>query len=195
MKQITIYVPGIWNTPGSRNWVGRAVTHTHVNTERRAEKVEYFTSALMRPFGETSRAKKLSRILGFYQGWEIDLVGHSNGTDVILDGLDIAGWPSIRNIHFISAACEADFDINGLNDALDRGRIGSVFIYNGGKDLPLKLAGTPIGKFLGYGTLGRTGPINNRFPDKVGVVTWPAFGHSTAFTEGQFKKTMSHILK
>lgn len=195
MKQVTLFVPGIWNRPGSANFAGRAVTHTMVNTERRAEKVEYFTSALLRPFGETHRAKKLSRTLGFYHGWEVDLVGHSNGTDVILDGLRLAGWPKVRNLHFISGACHADFDDNGLNDALERNRVEKVFIYIGEKDLPLKLAGTWAGKLFGYGTIGKTGAINNRYPSRVTEVRWKEFGHSDAFLEKNFGQTMKHVLQ
>lgn len=195
MNTVTIFVPGILNLPGSNNWVGKAVTHTHVDTGQPAEKVEYFTSALLRPLGQTSRAKKLARVIGFYQGWNIDLVGHSNGTDVILDGLEIAGWPTVRHLHLIAAACKADFDKNGLNSALQRDRVESVSIYIGEKDLPLKLAGTLVGRLLGYGTLGRTGAKNNRFEDRVREVRFKEFGHSSFFTAENFGQTMDAILQ
>src|SRR5262245_26588298 len=86
--KIIIYVCGILTWPGKhRNWTGRAVTHTMTCQPYKAEKVEYFVGALSRPIGESYRARKLISTLRQYEGWEIHLVAHSNGCDVVVDTL------------------------------------------------------------------------------------------------------------
>lgn len=204
--QVFIFINGIMNLPGEAlNWNDRAVTWTHVNRSVNAkllmvaEKVEYFCGPIGRAFGQDQRAKKLTRMLGFYLGWDIVLVGHSNGAAVILDALEMAGWPRIEEVHFVSGACEADFDRNGLNDALSRNRIGKVTVYCGGKDGAMRYARSWFARLLGYGTLGLHGPRNVAASiskaGRVATFLWRSFGHSTCWNEDHFDATMSYFVK
>lgn len=201
MKRIYIFINGINTFPGgSKNWTGRATTWINSLTEYKAEKLEYFCSVITRAFHNKKRAKKLYRTLQYYQGWEIVLVGHSNGCDVILDTLNYyTDWPNIKHIHFISGAGEANFDKNGLNNFIRSGRVGGCNVYVSGRDLPLRIAHTVFGKLLGYGVLGLKGAYNvaEDIKDKVTTywdVPWKNYGHSTAFSDKNFDNTMKLIL-
>jgi hypothetical protein len=192
------YVNGIMNFPGcSTNWNGRAVTHTHVNTDFRAEKIEYFCGPIDRAFGQKDRAEKLFRTVLFYQGWDIDLVGHSNGADVICTMMkDYLSFPSLRSVHLVCGATDADFNLNGLNRLLTEGRIGRVNVYVAGKDMALRAAHSWLGKVLGYGVLGLHGAVNvlPSVMDRVRTVIWPELGHSDCWGESRFADTMSNFL-
>ncbi|WP_050028924.1 alpha/beta hydrolase [Verrucomicrobium sp. BvORR034] len=200
-RRVVVMVNGIMTVPGnSRNWTGRGVTWTHLwspavsqhGCQLVAERLEYFSGPLLsRALGQKDRAQKLQRMLEFYykQDWEVTLVGHSNGCDVILDTLAAMGWPRVRDLHLVSAACESDFAKNGLNAAGDR--IGSIHVYVADADWALWLAGSWVGKLLGYGTLGRQGPVgHNRV---VNVIHRP-FGHSEWFSDSYLDETMSRII-
>ncbi|MEN8134312.1 MAG: alpha/beta hydrolase [Thermodesulfobacteriota bacterium] len=189
-KTVCIFVNGILTLPGeSDNWNGKAVTWTHLNTPFRAEKVEYLVGPISRVLGQKKRARKLIKTLRFYQGWRIILVGHSNGCDVILDALRKMDWPRIERLHLLSGACEADFDKNGLNEAGTR--IGSICVYVAKRDRALRLADTITGRLLGYGALGKSGPINPALP--VETVAEPKFRHSDWFKAEHFKTTMQKL--
>ena len=55
-KRVYIFVNGIRTRPGaSENWTGRAVTWSHTHSDVFAEKIEYFTLAITRPFGQKKR--------------------------------------------------------------------------------------------------------------------------------------------
>lgn len=196
-QRVIIYVNGILTFPGeSGNWNGRAVTWTHLHDDARAEKVEYFCGPIDRAFGQKERAQKLALTIQYYKGWNITLVGHSNGTDVILKALDLLRWPRIEAVHLVSGACEADFDKNGLNDALEGNCIGKVCVYVGGKDRALALAHSWAGRILGYGVLGLRGPLSilPAIKDRVGVLTWPDYGHSDCWADANFTQTMEHFV-
>lgn len=186
-KTVFILVNGILTFPGeSDNWNGKGVTSIHLHTPHRAEKIEYFVGPFSRVLGQKERARKLIKTLSYYQGWDIVLVGHSNGCDVILDALVEMGWPRIEALHLISGACEADFNKNGLN--ANQGQIGQVYVYVAGKDWALRLADTFTGRLFGYGALGKSGPVNaERW---VVTVCEPEFGHPTWFDDDHFETTM-----
>lgn len=191
-RTVYIYVPGILTKPGeAKNWCGRAVTRTHLDHPGVcAEKVEYWTRALLRPIGQKGRADKLAKVLHYYRaaGWRIVLVGHSNGCDVILDALRDMGWPRIEALHLVSAACEADFRKNGLNEF--GSSIGRIVVYIAGKDFALRMAGWLPGRWLGYGVLGKVGPQNVRAGLKIAIIREPLYGHSDWFTDANFQGTM-----
>lgn len=204
MKNRTVYllVNGINTHPGrSKNWNGRAVTWVHINTPHKAEKIEYFCGPIGRAFGQKNRVKKLYRTLSYYAGWNIVLVGHSNGCAVILEMLKkYCDFPYIKQIHLVAGACNADFNKNGLNKLLIDKRIGKVNVYVAGKDDMLKLARTWIGKLLGYGDLGYHGPWNldEQVENKVDVFwknPWINYDHSTCWENKNFDKTMNYFIK
>lgn len=195
-KTIYLLIPGILNFPGdSSNWVGRGVTHVMINSPHKAEKCEYLCGPISRAFGQKNRVNKLKKTLEYYRGWNIILIGHSNGcaviTEMIKNNNDL---PIIKEIHLISGASEADFDKNRFNDYLLEDRIGKINIYVSGKDFALKIAKS-IGKFLGYKTLGITGPykVSDKVERRVKVFwtnPWDKYGHSTCFSDENFEKTM-----
>lgn len=195
-KIIYIFINGILTFPGdAANWTGRAVTWVQTRSPHKAEKVEYYAGPLDRVFGQAERAQKLSRTLEFYSGWDIVLVGHSNGCDVILDALRARELPDLAELHLISGACEADFDINGLNDALLERDIDSVRVYVAGRDKWLRLASTWTGKLFGYGTLGLHGALDvaATVAQNVTETLRPNYGHSDWFAPEHFGETMRGI--
>jgi pimeloyl-ACP methyl ester carboxylesterase len=199
-RTIYLFVNGIATWPGNfTNWNKHAVTWTHLRTDCRADSFEYFCTALTRPFREDQRAHHFARALRAYAkaGWKVVCVGHSNGTDVILDGLKNAGWPRVEALHLVCGACEADFDRNGLNSALSWGKVGEVFVYCARKDWALPLARTLPGKLLGYGTLGLTGAthVHCAMKERVNEVIWQDYGHSTCWLPKHFQATMRYFFK
>ena len=199
MNTIYVFVNGIMTFPGqSKNWTGRAVTWTQVTTQAKADKVEYWAGYLSRVVGQHKRAYKLYRTLAYYRGWNIVLVGHSNGADVITDCLQgFYGLAPIQHVHLVCGACESDFARNGLNMALAERRVGEVSIYCAGKDKALKWAHTWLGRLLGYGCIGLEGPTRVRpaLASRVHVIQrgWEDYGHSDCWGDDRFDDTMRMI--
>jgi hypothetical protein len=197
-RTIYLFVNGVAAWPGNfTNWNKRAVTWTHTHTAARAEAFEYFCTLLTRPFRDDQRARHFARAVREYSrlGWKIVCVGHSNGADVILDGLRHAGWPRVEALHLVCGACEADFSHNGLNYALHFAKVGHVFVYRAGHDVPLRLAHSFTGWLLGYGTLGLHGArrVAKNIQDCVGDLCWENYGHSTCWLPEHFDFTMGHF--
>lgn len=191
MNTIFIYINGILTKPAqAENWNGKAVTWTHLHTPHRAEKIEYYVGPISRVLGQKKRSAKLVKTLRFYDrdDWRIVLVGHSNGGDVICDALKDSArsvYERITAIHLIAPANEADFDKNGLN------AVGApVVVYIGTRDSALKI-GSSVGRFLGYGSLGKDGPKNARLPDVRTV--FEDYGHSEWFTADNIDRTLQQI--
>ena len=192
-RHVLVFINGILTAPGdSDGWTDRAVTWSHLHTHFRAEKLEYFTGALTRRLRQQGRAEKFSRMLERYAaaGFTFSLVGHSNGCDLCLRiARLLAGSRTIRHLHLVAAAAEADFDRNGLNELLADGTVGRVQIYASTADRALgfaKLTSRPLGWFgLGYGSLGLTGPRRGTVADeaRVSVIDRPGYGHSTWFAD------------
>jgi hypothetical protein len=196
-KIIFIYVNGIMTMPGkSENWNGKAVTWTHINTPYHAEKIEYFVGPISRVLGQKKRSQKLKKTMLFYlkKGWNVCLVGHSNGCDVIMDTLrsyDDAEMTIVREqivgIHLIAAAAQNDFNKNGLN------RVNvPVFVYIGGKDWPLVLSSS-AGRAIGYGSLGKNGPKNSTVETTVHIEE--NFSHGDWFADENLDETFSHVMR
>lgn len=198
-RRVYIYVNGIMTFPGlSRNWNRRAVTWTHLNTPHRAESLEYLVGPFTRPFFQGYRARKLLRKIRYYHahGWEICLVGHSNGCDVIMDALVLA-WReriTVHRVDLIAAACSNDCRRNGVNLVMGHGsKTRRLVIYRSSADRALQLATSLFGQFLGYGALGLYGP--KHLTEKgVRLINDDACGHSDWLAEeGRFHLTMSQI--
>lgn len=184
-----MFVNGILNFPGhAENWNGRAVTWTHQHSDHRAEKFEYLVGPVDRALGQKHRAEKLAALLRGYgeKGFDIVLVGHSNGCDVICDALQKSPCKAMSHMHLLSAACDADFGSNGLNAVTC-----PITVWRATQDRALKLAGNPFGRLLGYGTLGLDGPKNNT--RHVEVIDKP-FGHSGWFAGQELDRTLERIV-
>ena len=197
MKRVIIYVNGILTKPGDlRDWNLRACIWTQINSDFKATPFEYFCDVFGRAFGQTRRAEKLADVIQAYKDFDITLVGHSNGCAVILAALNqMIVYPKINAVHLVSAACEADFVRNGLNEALESGKVGKVFVYRGGKDWALKLASGWLGRLLGYGVLGLHGAQNVTAMARngLGELIWPDYGHGDCFLPEHFDRTMKHF--
>lgn len=200
-KTVVIVVNGILTMPGNAHaWTDRAVTWLHTHTEARAEKFEYLALPLTRRIMQRARARNLAELIDSYRNHDIHLVGHSNGCDLICRALKQI-HVSVKSVHLIAAATDADFEKNGLNEALHMQRLGSVHIYGGESDLALEFA-FATSHFLkwfglGYGALGWIGPQNVADDDwygkKIMTQFYPEFGHSTFFEHAVFPTIMRTI--
>lgn len=200
-EPVYIVVNGILVSPGdARGWTDRAVTwlHNEAEVNVQAEKFEYFASALTRRIRQQAHAEDLAALIRRYNGRELHLVGHSNGCDLILRALRLTLTP-IRSIHLIAAACDEDFDRNGLNEALVSLRLRAVHLYTSPDDGVLKWLARPSRLLfgwlgLGYGLLGLVGPKFEAAPDCVTRDDRPGYGHSTWFSDEHFVETFRLIL-
>jgi len=203
-KRVYIFVNGILNDPGSADgWTDRAVTWTNIHSDACGEKYEYACGALTRRLFQQRRAEKLAKMIDYYAHafgrWDVVMVGHSNGCDVILRTLQLTNAP-IAELHLVAAACEADFELNGLGNRIRSGQIRQVYVYMGGRDTALQwaqISGRLLRPFgLGYGSLGRTGPVNRPelFSSAVETIVEPEFGHSSWFEKANLENTMDEIV-
>lgn len=199
-----LYVNGIRVKPGdTRNWNSRAVTWTHteksLTCDSVAEEIEYYSGII--PWDRRNiRAKRLSGKWRQYaqNGRRVVIGAHSNGNRVALHALRITDprW-KIHELHMICAACDADFNTNGLNAALATGRINRIYVYIAGRDKALPWAHSVVGKiFWGRTALGLQGPINlceEYRNTRVFIVDegyWKEFGHSDCMRGDNFYETM-----
>jgi len=192
-RRVYLYINGILTKPGkSENWNGKATTWTHLHTDDYAEKVEYYAGPISRAFGrgQMRRAEKLTRTIYHYvrSGWEVVLVGHSNGGNVIHNAIPMLTTKmrkAIKHVHLIAPASPADFEVNGLNHLN-----APVTVWRAGNDKALKMA-KAVGWLVGFGTLGLDGPRNEKVPVKV--LDFPTWGHSTFFNDLELDRTMAEI--
>lgn len=203
-----VFINGILTLPGdSEGWTDRAVTWINTRTADKAEKWEYAAGPILRRVKQQERAEKIATLCAFYErtGYQVVLVGHSNGCDIIARVLKLRGvkpWyftRPIRSIHLFSPAADAaDFLL-----ALEAESVGRVFIYRAGQDRALALGQWSRRLLgwagLGYGSLGLasdddTAGLELEYRPGVTVYDVPEFGHSDWFTRGeQFERTMVHL--
>ncbi len=201
-RPVYIVVNGILTNPGdARAWTDRIVTwlHSHAHVDVQAEKFEYFASALTRRLRQQRHADELAALIRNYAGRKIHLVGHSNGCDLIIRALKVT-HTEIASVHLIAAACDEDFDRNGLNEDLTCEQLGCVHVYTSPDDGVLKYLGRTSRALLGwlglgYGLLGLVGPKFVTRAERVWRYDRPGFGHSTWFAEEHFVETVNLILK
>lgn len=203
-----VFINGILTMPGdSEGWTDRAVTWINTRTASKAEKWEYATGPILRRIRQQERAEKIARLISFYERaeFEVVLVGHSNGCDIIARVLDLreaSVWSysrPVRSIHLFAPAADAGDFIQAIDDESVR----RVFVYRGGQDRALKAGRWSRRLFgwagLGYGSLGLaddddTAGLELEYRPGVVVYDVPAFGHSDWFTRGeQFERTMVHL--
>lgn len=201
MRRVIILGNGILNFPGSAHgWTDRGVTWIHRNTDHRAEKFEYFAGPLSRRIWQQGHADDMAALIRQYRGWEIVVAVHSNGADLLCRALRNLPDMTIHEAHLISPACEADFRANGLNEALESGRVGTAVVYVAGRDKAMWLARASRAVFgflgLGYGDLGRVGAVgvSDAAKKHLGRVDEPEFGHCDWFEPDEFDFTMRRIV-
>lgn len=205
LAPVYIAVNGILTLPGSsRAWTDRATTWFHSESRAliQAEKFEYFATPLTRRLRQHAHARDLADLIRSYAGRRIHLIGHSNGCDLILRALALDSTP-LASIHLIAAACDEDFNRNGLNNALLFDQLGAVHVYTSPDDAALKWAARPSRALLGwlglgYGILGLVGPQRVlEYADQRHLVhryDRPGFGHSTWFADPHFDATLNLVL-
>ncbi|MBA4136752.1 MAG: hypothetical protein C0518_05495 [Opitutus sp.] len=200
-QRVFIFVNGILARPGDHDgWTDRAVTWTHCRSFHRAEKWEYAASALTRRFGQQERAEKIATMMGYYEraGYEIVLVGHSNGCDIIARVLALRGqqpWyfkQRVRSAHLFSPAADAPDFLR----ALEERDVARLATYTAGRDQALRLGKVSRTLFgwagLGYGTAG----LAARPIDDPRVLSFHEgdFSHSTWWEKGaRFEQTMQQL--
>jgi hypothetical protein len=202
MKTVYFFVHGIMNLPSSgTGWVDGAIRAV-AGFGFAGDAYRYLATPALRWVMQAWRVRQCRIKL---QKWIDDdfqpvLVGHSNGCDILLKA--IKGVRGLRGakLHLISGAAEADFKVNGLNEAMKAGRIDTVTVWVAGKDSALEVW-APISRALvgwlglGYKNIGATGPSNVSalVGTRVFQINEPEFGHSTWFEEKHFEETICRI--
>lgn len=212
MRTVIVFVPGILSWPGTaEGWTDRAVTWTHGHTDARAEKFEYWSGIIFRRLRQDWRAAHLANLLSFYHSFgyqSVNLVGHSNGCDVILRALRKSPQ-NVDSIHFVAPACDTNEACSMFRYLRLRRFLRKVVVYIGGADRAMNVARKTFGILklwhLGYGTMGATPPAEietalNFAGVLNSVVYEPDYEHGTWFHDDReiepldpFTKTMKHI--
>lgn len=196
---VEININGILARPGRADgWTDRAVTLGHLYLGTRQEKFEHFSGVLTRHLWQEKRAKGLAELADRYlrRGFAVYLRGHSNGCDVICRCLRFLEHGPIAGVQLIAAACEADFEANGLNLALLDGRLRKAVLCCSPDDRALWLARAshPLLNVFsnGYGSLGFSGPmnVNDAIEHRVTTHWQPGFDHGDWLTPARLLWTM-----
>lgn len=185
-----------WQFRGER-WIDNNTPDGH-----KASTYHYGVAAITRWIYQKRHIKRLSDIIKSAAMPERDvvLVGHSNGAALICGALKECPELKVRSIHLFAGAEHADCDKNGLNKAAEAGQVGSVHLYGSKNDDVLKRWASLTTKLfgwagLGYGQIGRTGPVNPG-PALVKILKtdWRNdFGHSTWWNAEHFVESMRMI--
>lgn len=189
-------------------WCDRAVMWTNTHTDYIADKMEYAASWWGRRFILNKLSRDLAKWCVEYashDGAEIELCGHSNGTEVIVRCIrELQGASRhirINRIHLIAGAADESFERNGLNLAMALDVVGTIHVYNTLKpDAVLKLGRWSRRLFgwlgLGYGALGLNGPqhVARELQGRVHTMAVADRTHTNWFEGGHFEQTMRLIL-
>ena len=198
-RRLYLFLNGILTMPSDTfAWTDRACRWIDANTSHKSEKYEYFSSAIFRRLFQSKRVSEVAEIIAQLSTMDIILVGHSNGCDII-SRLLINYTLDIKEVHLIAGACERDFSKNGINKAMQDGRLQDCFVYGSKSDDALKLARN-TGKFLrwfglGYGTLGLEGALKVACKNRVHVLFRNTYRHSTWWDDERFDDTMRLITR
>lgn len=194
-----VFINGICTNPGDVSaWTDAAEVWVETHCmQSHATRLEYAADAIFRRMHQEERVDDLEAIVRRLAGRRIILVGHSNGCDIIERFIKRKNYV-IDEIHLIAAASEADFEKNGINNAMKLGFVKSVHVYWSKKDSALqkaKWSSTLLSWIgLGYGYLGLVGPkkVNALVASRVRH-TERSIDHSEWFSEGRFNETMRSV--
>lgn len=140
-------------------------------------------------------------LAGFGDGDKLVIVAHSHGCMIAADILREVG-PVTRHrpcdvLHLIAPACSASFSQNGLNEAVLRGNVKQIHVWYSRADVTLQIARD--NGWMGYGTLGLTGPRTEMMIDEAKAVTYAddftddGYDHGSYFLPEYFTATMRGI--
>jgi predicted alpha/beta hydrolase family esterase len=203
MRNCYIIVPGInTSTKNNFDWFVR-LTEDLMRVGSGcpvAIEYRYTTGAIFRRLSQGKRAKEIKNLIEKWsENFNVVLIGHSNGCDLIQRALKIT-QAKVKNVHAFAGAAEDNIQKTGFYDALNSGRLEKLFVYHSKTDKALGLAARASRIFsflgLGYGTLGLHGAVNvpNTLKDKVFNFSFDGYGHGTYFKE-EYTKTLATILK
>ena len=200
MNRVFIFVHGILSNPAdSKVWDHRAASWVNRETPWKGDNLPYRCGVIGRAFGQDRRIEHLAGLLTYYAGWQVVLSGHSNGCDVAVNALR-ESRAVVSELHLFNAATPPDWQANGMNDVMRAGRLGKVACYCAGQDMALAIVhDNPAARWLGYGTLGLSGPTNVAAAVAGRVQTvkddpWDGFGHSTCWSEANFETSMNLVV-
>lgn len=201
MRNCYIIVPGIHSsTKNNFDWFVRLAEDIMRKGARNPVALEYrySTNALTRRAAQQRRARELADIIDKWQKFNIILVGHSNGCDLIQRALKIT-HAKVKTVHAFAGACENELKKTGFYDAFVYNRLGKLFVYASKNDRALKYAANISRLFnfigMGYGLLGYRGAtgIPKSFQDKVVNIFDNTLDHNDYF--GKFyERTLNTIL-
>lgn len=204
-RRVYILVPGILtSTSDASSWCVRMsddIMRICRSTSACATEFRYFSGPFTRRIKQRRHAVELASVIESWgrAGFEIVLVGHSNGCDLIERAVRLSG-SRIRSIHLIAAASKRDFCAAGYIERILSGSIGEISIHFSKSDSILSRFGKWSGIFsvfgLGYGRLGELGPINvpeMMRGERVRHVERHYMGHSDWFNEANYLNTLEEI--
>jgi hypothetical protein len=197
--RVWICINGILTRPGdAEGWTDRAVTWLNLHTSGKAEKFEYAAGILTRRLNQCWRAEAIARMASFYivEGYEVSLIAHSNGGDLVERVLGLL-WPAkIVSAHLFAPACDG---VALAHAVIEGEQLGALHLYGSANDGALKLARVSrrlVGwAGLGYGDLGlRVREFAQRTPNAFDHED-NRQSHSSWFARGEsFERTMRQIV-
>ena len=174
----------------------RWATKISMETPHKADEFRYYAPAVTPKGKQTERVGYVIDLARRYweAGFEVVGVAHSNGAIIATEA--IRQSPAIwHSLHLIAPACASDCGAegNGLNEAMERGRLGRAFIYTGDRDFVLRTI-APLGSFLGYGNLGYVGPQNMSTLARKSIdIIRTANDHNSYFQGPEEERIFSHV--
>lgn len=197
MKQrVYILINGILTrSTDHQDWPERAEDWIQAHGYGLGRPYMYFTGALTRLFYQWKRVKDVIKIMESYAGaFDIILVGHSNGADIICRVLQQSRI-HVSEVHLIAGACENQCSKNGINAAIKKGRLDCAFFYCSKNDDALKFAQRSHW-LLRFGDLGLTGPSKlSTLADSRSVIYWrDDLNHCDWWNEKNFESTIRIIV-
>ncbi len=192
-------VPGIFSIPSNENdWTDIGERWVDSQTSFCARKFEYFTGPIIRFFYLDRLARGLADEVAA-SCVPVRIVAHSNGAEVVSRAVR-KYWMRCDKLVLVAPACETDFNRNGFNEALLKGRIGSIKIYASRHDSALGFwarlsrIGRPLG--MGFGTLGADGPkrVDLAAESKIETV-WADVEHAAFIRSPRLENILSELCK
>ncbi len=196
VRRLYLLINGILTNPGNvSSWTDLAEEWIEDKTPFYAERYEYCSGIFSGKLFQGARVENVYKILERHRDYEISLVGHSNGGDIITRLINKYPFMNFNELHLVASASEADFEKNGLNKALKTCRVKSIYCYCSNRDEALEQArlSSKIWGWTGlaYGYLGLVGPknVDPNLQDCV-LTKWEAYGHSDWWNAQNFEKTI-----
>ena len=175
-------------------------------TQLHAIAISYATNFLTVWDRRAWRGRRFGDILAKYaaDGWRINIISHSEGAVVATDAMRSARFPRVETLHLVCGACDANFERNGLNEALRINRLGVAHVWIAGRDFAMLWERLFFGKLL-FGLSDRAEPLgydgpraaDRRVAARILVhrtAPWDRYGHSECWDAGNRERTLQSFL-